>query len=1254
MNKIEIAKELIKRIKAGRLKLNQIAEDIKKYIKEMIINITIKKVALIFTKYVLPILIAIAAIFCLLVLINWAVTGVLADFFGNMVTGIKFFFCGRSGEVNADQVAYTKQELEKAGVEFDEIGYLGEQYLVDEKIEIKIPGFTSSDGTYTTGDKIKIDLDSDEIPADETATMALIEYKLFLDKKMKEENIEAEVILYRYTIEEETDSEGNIKKMIKKKRNSESETELKAKLKSYNGQKVKIKDVKAEDIGDEEFLEEAKYYTVNVTDNTGTYTAVTEDQDYYKEQQRIKNDSIVWYLTKCYEAQAYTYKNQNNFTLDELLTRNADERDKGGITITFATDCGNPFTWDCADSEMCELHQAMEIPGAIGTEQQSFYNWMSVCGQATFGVLVDETDGKFYAKLNDTEGAAYNTDITSYVYDYAMPWNYPFAFHENSLAPDIGYLVSRLAQKYHRLELKIYALAPKLENSYTGEYHDESPEPTLTAGSRIETVRTHQSTWYKNIDTQYTEVYTEKTRLGYVYNLDKYEVDYVDDTTKPILDADGNVTGYEQKRVETKTTTDKKYYSTTALSGKRLGKDGWDGAEDYYLTTTVNNEVYQLIPELVQSSHTETLNDPGIDDMDSIMESIPKYSYDTTAKRIKLDNEEDVKYYYTANKYMVKNDGTFKHKFLDGTEKTYYIKGKTMLKTEEVAQAIVDSVYNIYEDDLEVNTNLNNEIDLAKGEDLTDDELNELRTSDYDGEKDYTLAKPIVKELIAYFWDMGALDPENENLKNVAQANILTTLTGDFNVWPVEQDTSEIGNFTYDASTNTATISCGVDSKVVAPVSGTVSMVKTEADGTYTVFIDKPLGELKEDGTEKIQTTIIGNLKSVDVSNGQAVTSSQQIGTANGPITYQVLEDGAPQDIQQELTNMGIAAKSTFKWPVRHQDAFINSHFGWRTLRGEPNYHWGVDFNLKGASIGGQPIYASRDGTVIKVSNTVSTEKGGSGWGNYVKIDHGDNTYTLYAHMKPNSITVKEGDKVTSNTQIGNVGTTGNATGYHLHFEIYVGGSVYKTNNVDPEPYLTGQARVGNAVEYSTSTSADFTEMLHSFEGDGSYEGANNTPTHYQVYIDNEGYRTVGYGVALDFNKEAFKKRGIDTTTLKKGDYVERTIADEIKDEEINSKKKEILSILKKEGITDLKDYQIEALVSRCYQQGTAGGLSTLPKYERNGRSFAEAYKEFGNTESLGTEFMLLPKSGDGRDTRRKAEWKLFHTGQYSTQSDYE
>ncbi|MEG2938617.1 MAG: peptidoglycan DD-metalloendopeptidase family protein [Oscillospiraceae bacterium] len=125
-------------------------------------------------------------------------------------------------------------------------------------------------------------------------------------------------------------------------------------------------------------------------------------------------------------------------------------------------------------------------------------------------------------------------------------------------------------------------------------------------------------------------------------------------------------------------------------------------------------------------------------------------------------------------------------------------------------------------------------------------------------------------------------------------------------------------------------------------------------------------------------------------------------------------------------------------WPVPGF-RYVSSGFGWRTLYGKPNFHGGID--IAGGGIYGAPIVASNSGTVIRAYY------GSTGYGYHVMIDHGGNNWTVYGHMS--SIAVSYGQYVTQGQTIGYVGSTGNSTGPHLHFEIRLNGS-----QVNPLNYL--------------------------------------------------------------------------------------------------------------------------------------------------------------------------------------------------------
>lgn len=135
------------------------------------------------------------------------------------------------------------------------------------------------------------------------------------------------------------------------------------------------------------------------------------------------------------------------------------------------------------------------------------------------------------------------------------------------------------------------------------------------------------------------------------------------------------------------------------------------------------------------------------------------------------------------------------------------------------------------------------------------------------------------------------------------------------------------------------------------------------------------------------------------------------------------------------LVNYPVSASG---WMMPTKYILVTSRFGWRTLRGEKNYHYGID--LAGRS--GWDVVASRAGIVeTSVINDPT-------FGNYVVIDHLDGYKSVYFHFyKPPY--VQEGQFVAAGQVIGGQGTTGNSTGVHLHFGIILNGTY-----IDPAPYI--------------------------------------------------------------------------------------------------------------------------------------------------------------------------------------------------------
>ncbi len=116
-------------------------------------------------------------------------------------------------------------------------------------------------------------------------------------------------------------------------------------------------------------------------------------------------------------------------------------------------------------------------------------------------------------------------------------------------------------------------------------------------------------------------------------------------------------------------------------------------------------------------------------------------------------------------------------------------------------------------------------------------------------------------------------------------------------------------------------------------------------------------------------------------------------------------------------------------WPCPASSR-ITSQYGYRILFGVRDFHTGIDI---GASTGTN-IVAAESGTVI-----LANYGWNGGYGNYIIINHGNGLTTRYAHAS--KLYVSAGQTVTKGQVIAAVGTTGNSTGPHLHFEVRENGS---------------------------------------------------------------------------------------------------------------------------------------------------------------------------------------------------------------------
>lgn len=196
--------------------------------------------------------------------------------------------------------------------------------------------------------------------------------------------------------------------------------------------------------------------------------------------------------------------------------------------------------------------------------------------------------------------------------------------------------------------------------------------------------------------------------------------------------------------------------------------------------------------------------------------------------------------------------------------------------------------------------------------------------------------------------------------------------------------------------------------------------------------------ELEKDIEEAIQ--LILSLED-DLENRQAEYDAIMAAedAANATIDKLVAELEAQRAAQNVSSSGSASSSGSFLWPVASY-VYISSRFGLRIhpITGEEKTHTGLDI----ASNQGTAVYASDGGTI-----TLAGWNGG--YGNCIMIDHGNGYVTLYGHLS--TISVSEGQTVSQGDTIGAVGSTGNSTGPHLHFEVLQNGT-----RIDPEQFFSG------------------------------------------------------------------------------------------------------------------------------------------------------------------------------------------------------
>ncbi len=366
----------------------------------------------------------------------------------------------------------------------------------------------------------------------------------------------------------------------------------------------------------------------------------------------------------------------------------------------------------------------------------------------------------------------------------------------------------------------------------------------------------------------------------------------------------------------------------------------------------------------------------------------------------------------------------------DKKEQVSQEKSETLQQVEEIQTQISDYENQINELDTKI-SDLNNQISDAENQ------INQ-KQEDYDKQQEL-----LEKRLVATYeaGETSFLDVllSSQSLTDLISNYYLISeiAEADTNLMKkLEDEKKQIEN----AKTTLETSKKELDSSKAEKQSMTVQLESAKAEkNTYVAQLSSQEQELQSqiDELEEANKAIDAEIKQKQAEMQRKLEEykKQQANSSSGS------SSGGSSSSGGTSTGGGPVSNSGFIYPVPSAYTRITT----RMYYSSGQYHGAVDFGSAG--INGQPVYAVADG-IVYTAKALTTS-----YGNYVIILHDNGLYTLYAHGQAGSIRVSEGQRVTQGQQIMNVGSTGNSTGPHLHFEVRTSPGLY-ANRVNPENYL--------------------------------------------------------------------------------------------------------------------------------------------------------------------------------------------------------
>ena len=349
--------------------------------------------------------------------------------------------------------------------------------------------------------------------------------------------------------------------------------------------------------------------------------------------------------------------------------------------------------------------------------------------------------------------------------------------------------------------------------------------------------------------------------------------------------------------------------------------------------------------------------------------------------------------------------------------------------------------------------------------------------------------------------------------------------------------------------------------------------------------------------------------------------------------------------------------------PFGDNEYTVSGTSGWRwhPIYNEPRFHNGTDLVVSGSD---KSVYAVQSGTVEATGYDSSA-------GNYVNIKHDNGFVTKYFHFSSVASGIKVGATVQAGDKIGNQGSTGDSTAAHLHFELRDANGSYLSANpffgysdqgyeqcVDPNGSY--DSNCGGSTECcGTESTGDLNSLIQFING---FEASN--PTTCSTASGKLGYRaenlgdgavTAGYGVTNapvrgSTGQTIIRESGLASDfAISGGKYIMRvggcypkSVIDDIQKASIENNYGAAVTNSAQKYNVNLSQYEKDALTSFNYNLGTGYIDQLVSAYKNDGYE--------GLWDSMKNYIHSDGEALDGLRKRRKAEFALFVTGDYTDQ----